>query len=65
MNEREKFLCEMSEFWNAYDRLSEEGKCDVAGGMECRRVLGEWLVNLDESRELDEFIRERANYVPA
>jgi hypothetical protein len=52
----------VGEFWNAYERLSEEGKCDSPGGGEYRRVLTEWIE--DSPDDLDEFISRRANASP-
>ena len=49
-------------FWNAYERLSEEGKCDSPGGAEYRRVLMEWIEASPDNME--EFIVRRANAGP-
>ena len=59
---RAKEVVPVGEFYAAYERLAEEGKCDGAGGMEYRRVLAEWIV--DQSEDLDEFIHRRANVGP-
>jgi len=50
------------EFWNAYERLSVEGKCDYPGGAEYRRVLTDWVE--DQPDDLDEFIGRRASASP-
>jgi hypothetical protein len=52
----------VGEFFEAYERLAKEGKCDCAGGMEYRRVLREWIENKPD--DLDEFIVRRANVGP-
>lgn len=53
---------DVSEFWNVYERLAEEGKCDSPGGGEYRRVLIEWLD--DQPDDMEEFIVHRANASP-
>ena len=66
MREREEFLGEMAAFWDAYDRLSEDGHCDGVGGGEFTRVLGEWVDLYPSEKptgsELDEYIQWRANF---
>src|SRR5688500_8268750 len=47
-------------FYDAYERLSWEGKCDCAGGMEYERVLAEWRFR-GCPPAIDEFIVARAN----
>lgn len=49
----------VGDFFTAYRRLSEEGKCDSPGGTEYRRVLMEWVE--DHPEDIDEFICRRAN----
>lgn len=49
----------VDEFWTAYERLSEEGKCDSPGGAEYRRVLYEWVE--DQPKDTEKFIVQRAN----
>lgn len=51
------------EFFAVYERLSKEGKCDIAGGMEYLRVLREWIED-GQPDDLDEFIYRRANIGP-
>ena len=48
------------EFWNAYEALSKEGRCDSPGGMEYKRVFKEWT---DQGRpaNIEHFIKIRAN----
>lgn len=48
------------EFYDAYDRLSEEGKCDSPGGMEYTRVRDEW-VRAGRPADIESFIIRRAN----
>lgn len=48
------------EFYDAYDRLADEGRCDGAGAGEYRRVLSEWS-QAGRPSNLDEFILSRAN----
>ncbi len=50
-------------FWAAYKRLSESGKCDCEGGMECRRVFREWK-EAGCPEDLDAFIYVAANTMP-
>jgi hypothetical protein len=48
------------EFWQAYERLSREGRCDNAGGAEYRRLFADWNSHGCPS-SLDEFITSRVN----
>ncbi len=48
------------DFWNAYERLSQEGQCDSPGGGEYRRVLEEWH-QFGHGVPLDTFIVTRAS----
>jgi hypothetical protein len=49
-------------FWAAYERLAEDGKCDSPGGAEYRRVLREWIEQ--EPDDMETFILRRANAGP-
>ena len=51
------------DFWKAYERLSESGRCDDPGGSEYDRVVGEWKQAGCPSN-LDDFITVRANIGP-
>lgn len=48
------------DFLEAYDRLSEHGRCDCPGGMEYKRVLQEWQ-EAGRPANLDDFIPRHAN----
>ena len=50
-------------FWDAYERLSNVGKCDTPGGMEYQRVVAEWF-EADCPKNIDVFIGTQANIVP-
>ena len=52
----------VQEFWDTYERLSEDSKCDSPGGAEYRRVLHEWIENQPE--DMEEFIMQRVNASP-
>lgn len=52
------------DFWDAYERLSKDGKCDGAGGMEYERVRNEWRL-AGSPENLEHFIVTRANWIPA
>jgi len=52
------------DFWDAYDRLTQIGRCDGVGGMEYRRVLEERKEGGCPSN-LDHFISVRANMGPS
>lgn len=60
-----KEMCDMpidedSEFYRTYDRLSDSGICDGAGGMEYRRVYMEW-VEAGSPKNIAAFIKRGAN----
>ena len=52
----------VGEFYAAYERLAEDGKCDSPGGAEYLRVLHEWIE--DKPDDMEEFIVRRANVGP-
>jgi len=52
----------LTDFDQAYERLSAEGACDDPGGMEWERVRAEWIAA--GQPEIDPFIRRRANVAP-
>lgn len=49
-------------FWAAYERLAEDGKCDSPGSAEYRRVLVEWIEQQPD--DMEQFICRRANAGP-
>lgn len=55
----------VQEFFDTYDRLAEDGKCDGAGGMEYERVLSEWRClgcpGAGKTGSIEQFIVCRAN----
>lgn len=51
------------DFYRAYERLAEEGKCDAAGGREYQRVRQEWK-DAGRPDDMDGFIIKRANVSP-
>lgn len=52
----------LNDFWDAYERLAHEGKCDSPGGGEFTRVQYEW--QLWGRPDPEEFIVQRANVGP-
>ncbi len=63
-DDRREYMERKRQFWRAYDRLSEEGLCDSAGGAEYSRVLDEWRSFGCPMNYLDQFITARANAIP-
>ena len=53
----------VDQFKAAWLPLTEQGKCDGYGGMECKRVFREWM-EADYPDDLSEFIVSRANAMP-
>jgi hypothetical protein len=51
------------DFWDAYERLSQTGRCDGPGGMEYRRVLDEWK-RVGCLSGIEHFIAVRASLGP-
>ena len=62
LDEADRTASKMIDFFHAYERLAERGKCDSPGGMECRRVLTEWIA-LGCSEKPEAFIARRANAI--
>jgi hypothetical protein len=63
-HKRTEAIMSEQDFYDAYDRLADDGKCDSAGGSEYRRVLGEWKAAGRPETGLDAFIVARANIGP-
>lgn len=51
------------QFWDAYERLAEQGTCDSPGGMEYRRVFKEWQA-FGRPADIESFIAVSANWHP-
>jgi hypothetical protein len=51
------------DFDAAYERLSDEGECDIPGGLEYQRVLAEWKAS-GCPEDVEAFIIDRANALP-
>jgi hypothetical protein len=55
-----RYVVTDEDFWRAYKRLSEEGRCDNPGGEEYRRLAAQWKLDGCPAN-LDLYIASHAN----